>query len=451
MGHGSDLARGDRRRNERRRRLRQLIARDRAIVGIDLADRVQEVVVCDHDGVVLARRNVLVRAWELTPTLVWAADQARAAGFDQVVVACEPTGHRWRTVVEQCDVLDLDVVCVQPMLVHREREREDLTRDRSDARDATLIADLVAQLRCYEPERIDATWHRLRQLGARRRELVTRTGRCRQQLLDLLGCVWPAALETARQPLDSIAWRAAMTVVLDRAGDGDLAGLRRRMRWSRFAAATRAQLAADGGQRMSSWIVRHVYEALDDPTGMVPLRHGTLERTSMVLAEWQHLARVLDDVETRMVAVVDELELTELVTSIPGLSAVTAAAILAETGDLHRFATARSLVKHAGLCPRANSSGTFDGDTRISGRGRAHLRLAAWRAVWGALPHNPVLAARHHHLTSRTVNPLTPGQARAAIAASLLRQLHAVVTRRQAWDPAIAAGHRPHQEHHHAA
>ena len=37
-----------------------------------------------------------------------------------------------------------------------------------------------------------------------------------------------------------------------------------------------------------------------------------------------------------MVAVLDELGLTELACSIPGLSAVGAAAILAETGDLTR-------------------------------------------------------------------------------------------------------------------
>jgi hypothetical protein len=35
-----------------------------------------------------------------------------------------------------------------------------------------------------------------------------------------------------------------------------------------------------------------------------------------------------------------------------GLSAIGAAAILAETGDPCRFATARALVKHAGLAPR---------------------------------------------------------------------------------------------------
>jgi hypothetical protein len=30
----------------------------------------------------------------------------------------------------------------------------------------------------------------------------------------------------------------------------------------------------------------------------------------------------------------------------------------------------------------------------ISGRGRPGLRLAAWRAVWAAMPNNPVMAAR---------------------------------------------------------
>ena len=107
-----------------------------------------------------------------------------------------------------------------------------------------------------------------------------------------------------------------------------------------------------------------------------------------------------------MVAILDELGLTQLVTSIPGVSAVGAAAILAETGDPTRFDSPRALVKHAGLCPRENTSGTYTGHSRISGRGRPRLRTAAWRAVWGALPTNPVMAARYRHLTTRKTNPL---------------------------------------------
>jgi transposase len=145
-----------------------------------------------------------------------------------------------------------------------------------------------------------------------------------------------------------------------------------------------------------------------------------------------------------MVTGLDELHLTELVTSIDGLSPVGAAAILAQTGDLSRFTSARAVVKHAGLAPRERMSGTFTGRARLTGAGRPGLRAAAWRAVWGCLQTNRVYAARYRHLTTRESNKLTPTQAQTAVAAAVLRQLHYVIVHRQAWDPAVAAhGTRP--------
>jgi hypothetical protein len=42
MSNRTELSRGDARRNDRRRLLREIVSRDRAICGIDLADEVQE-------------------------------------------------------------------------------------------------------------------------------------------------------------------------------------------------------------------------------------------------------------------------------------------------------------------------------------------------------------------------------------------------------------------------
>jgi Transposase IS116/IS110/IS902 family len=99
------------------------------------------------------------------------------------------------------------------------------------------------------------------------------------------------------------------------------------------------------------------------------------------------------------------------------------------------FATARAMVKHAGLVPREKLSGTFVGRTKLTGQGRPLLRLAAWRAVWGALKANPVYAARYRHLTTRERNKLKPTQAQTVMGAAVLRQLHAVITTGRAWDP----------------
>jgi transposase len=252
------------------------------IVGIDLADQKQMVVVCDHDSKVLARKTFRCRAWDLGRALDWAAERR------------------------------MPFVCVQPSVTAWSRRAEDLTPDKTDDKDAVLIARLTAQLP----------------------QLRTRAG---------------------GRGLGAVAAR----------------------------------------------ITRRVFTALTDPAGVHPRRAGALERVALLLQDWQHAHTRLADTETRMLAVLEEPDLTELVTSIPGISALGAATILAQTGDPRRFATARVLVKHAGLAPREKLSGSFVGRAKLTGQGRPGLRVAAWRAVWGAQRANPVYAARYAHLTSR--------------------------------------------------
>ena len=76
MNDGSGVSRGDRNRNARLTRLREAVPVTNAIVGIDLADRKQMVVVTDHDSKVLARRTFRCKAWDLGAALDWAPERA---------------------------------------------------------------------------------------------------------------------------------------------------------------------------------------------------------------------------------------------------------------------------------------------------------------------------------------------------------------------------------------
>src|SRR5213592_2319351 len=89
MGNGSGVSRGDRNRNARLERLRVLVPVENAIVGIDLADAKQMVVLTDHDSRVLARRTFRCRVWDLGAALDWARGRAAVRGFAGVTVACE--------------------------------------------------------------------------------------------------------------------------------------------------------------------------------------------------------------------------------------------------------------------------------------------------------------------------------------------------------------------------
>lgn len=266
----------------------------------------------------------------------------------------------------------------------------------------------MAGLRCYLPEAVDETWGRLRHLGARRSQLLDTHTRCVQQMRDLLECVWPAALATARQPFKSITWVAAIRVLMVRDA-GDLSRTRRLGR-ARFEHQVRAEIVRQGRVKPCLRIIKTLWTALTDPAGVEAHRHGGFERISWILNDWAAARTNQIDVEQCMVEALDQLGLTELVTSIHGLSPIGAASILAETGDLTRFTSARAVVKLAGLAPRERLSGTFAGKARLSGAGRPGLRTAAWRAVWGCLPNSSVYATRYRHLTTREHNKLKPTQ-----------------------------------------
>ena len=151
-----------------------------------------------------------------------------------------------------------------------------------------------------------------------------------------------------------------------------------------------------------------------------------------------------------------ELGLSRLA-DIPGLTAVGAAAILAETGGPRRYDGSSSLARHAGMSPSDNASGAFEGQAHISRRGRPGLRLTAWRAVWPMLQYNPVMAAKYAAMTRAAAAAAAdagPQQARAAAAAararrakarvacaaSLLRWIYSIVVHDTGWDPDVASG-----------
>ena len=64
----------------------------------------------------------------------------------------------------------------------------------------------------------------------------------------------------------------------------------------------------------------------------------------------------------------------EIITSVGGISNITASRLLAEIGDYRDFSTYKHIIAFAGLDPSVHQSGKFEGISRISKRGNRHLR-----------------------------------------------------------------------------
>ena len=380
--------------------------------------------------------------------------------FARVAVACEPTGPRWFQVQRLCAERGLPLVCIQPLVSHIARQQQDYTTHKSDESDCVMIARLAFELHCYIPEELDEAWAQLRHLGRRRAQLITSATASVQRVRDFLSVAWPVAPEACAHPFESVTWLAAMQVVTSRCGGQPekLAAIG----LAEFTALVRQAVAGWGGQRPAGPVCRAVFAALASTEGVVVShRRGLLRRCADELGDLQRTRAQLR-AEADMAAVLGELGLSRLA-DIPGLTAVGAAAILAETGDPRRYDSSSSLVKHAGLSPSGNASGAFEGQAHISRRGLPGLRLTVWRAIWPLLIHNPVMAAKYaamiaaadaaaaqaaqaqsgrvHGRPARRPRPSARrAKARVACAASLLRWIYSMVVHGTGWDPDVASG-----------
>jgi transposase len=217
---------------------------------------------------------------------------------------------------------------------------------------------------------------------------------------------------------------------------GELARTRR-LGLARFERAVRAVIVTRGGQKPTLRIVRNLVTALSDPAGVIAHRPGALERIRLILEDWQHAHTRLADTAARMVAVLDELQLTGLGCSIKGLApsapprswprpaTCTDSPPPARWSNTPAWHPGRSPPAHTPAAP--NSPGKAD-------------RHCGWPpgARSGTPCTNPAYAARYRHLSTREHNRRKPTQAQTVITAAILRPLHAIITTGQRWDPLLA-------------
>jgi transposase len=139
---------------------------------------------------------------------------------------------------------------------------------------------------------------------------------------------------------------------------------------------------------------------------------------SLVAALEQALAQIDATVGKTLAPIQDS---ARLLTTLPGVSDLTARVMVAEIGvDMTRFATAAHLISWTGLCPRSDESAGKRRSTRVR-KGAPWLKTALVTAAWAAVRvKNSYLQAQFHRLRSRR----GAKKAILAVAASMLTAVY---------------------------
>ena len=149
----------------------------------------------------------------------------------------------------------------------------------------------------------------------------------------------------------------------------------------------------------------------------------------LVLEEYLELSRSRDTIASRAASVLaDSIDGRRLMT-IPGIGPAIALMILAEAGDLRRFAHYRQFLTFCGMNLSTQQSGRFRGVSRLSKYGNARLRTAFWMAAQSAVRMRENSFRRKFDRYLR-VNPRDADlrrKAYVAVAAKLARVAHGLV------------------------
>jgi transposase len=126
------------------------------------------------------------------------------------------------------------------------------------------------------------------------------------------------------------------------------------------------------------------------------------EMVDACLRQIDFLDREIAEVDRELAALaLGSVEIRRLIT-LPGVSFVTAAALMAAIGDVTRFATARHLVSYLGLDPRVRQSGSEHArHGRISKQGPGEARHLLVEAAWHAARTTGPLRAFAERIASK--------------------------------------------------
>lgn len=147
------------------------------------------------------------------------------------------------------------------------------------------------------------------------------------------------------------------------------------------------------------------------------------------------LEQIIAEMDEAIAELLDTLFPQQVLTSIPGLGAVSAAAILAEVIDIRRFPSQAQFIGYCGLYPTVWESGEAKRFYRMSRKGNRMLKMTLLVASAAARQYNPTIATFYERLRRRGKSKRAAG---GAIARKLAQLVFTLLVRQELWSAQIA-------------
>lgn len=335
----------------------------------------------------------------------------------------EPSGYYWVHLYEYLSLREKRVVTVSPLAVNRNRETINVSKDKSDPKDAYNIADLMRQGKFYFPIYRDKEVRKLKRFMQMYYRLITQKASLRCRLRGVVGYVFPEL----EHYFTHITAKSVLAILQAYPFPLQIRTLGK----SRFVS-----FLAKENPHFSRKRAEEIYELASSSIGITGEEEAVLFEIRLLLNELRNLEENVARINTEVHAIVKDREDYELLLTIPGIGPVTASSIVAEIGEITNFSSGKQLIKLAGLDLCGSESGISVHTLRhISKRGRKVLRTVLYQATVACIKCNAHLRACYLKLLANQPNKKkVKPKAIVAIACKLLRIIYRMLTEKKAFD-----------------
>lgn len=389
---------------------------DAVLVAIDMSKHRQEVLIERPEGGRRRRMTVLATKPDYDRLATDLSDIGRP-----IIVGFEATGNYHRTLAHRLLTAGFELRLISSVALARTREALHNGWDKNDPKDAQVILHMLrigATQRYVDP--LAASINDLQEMSKTHEAISkVKTQTWHRILTHYLPLYFPEIERFAGNSrsdwflalLERFPTPASITVLGQEAFASEA--------WSLV------------GRKVSkARLINDIYETACASVAL-PVDEDSVAITMfrMVIAQARSLIRQRDEIERTAHAMLSDNRDYQLLRMIPGIGPINALTILAEAGDLRRFAHHRQFLKFCGLDLATCQSGTFRGRTKLSKYGNARLRRTFWMAAQVAVRQrdNSFRDKLGRYVAGHGNDPDRRRKAMTALTAKMARVTHAVI------------------------
>ena len=361
-------------------------------IGIDIGKNHHEASIVDQSG------NQVCRSLRFPSTHKGAVKlleyiQANTQS-NNLVFGLEATGHYWYTLYSFLKEHKYTIYVINP--IQSDCFRNFYIRQvKNDSKDSFLIAEVIRFGRFTTTDLADEDILSLRQLCRYREAVMSARTEIKLRIHTILEQIFPEY-----EHLFSEIW-----------GSSSMALLSKYLLPENIANASLDELHTilleNSHNRFSLNKAIEIKDAAMNTFGIKIAQESFAFQLKMLLERLKLLNEQLKELDEMIISLYNQFDC--YLHTIPSITPISAASILAEIGDIRRFKNSSSLVAYAGIDPTIRQSGEYcSTHNRMSKRGSSHLRhtlfLAASCCVFHNSPFNEYYLKKRsqgkHHLVA---------------------------------------------------